>query len=283
MVPEMSASTYLISLIIFYVLTNSYCWRVVQTSPCQPLSRRRPVSPERRLCPQSFADIFCAPAAPNVLDGKTSPKEMFLSSPSQTQQRWAERPVSTAVLSRIFPASYPSFFPPPLPSHRSAHRYCAWKPPIFPWSSPSLFFLPADVEAIQLFNSFVEAERVESLALRGMRSIHPHPEAQGQRQGEHSVSSRDFSAGRAGLIDRQEGGGVRNPVKALDRDRIPDAGLQADFLSSATHDGFIHFLTKNTKGSINVGWPDFHSLSSVPPVGAAIHLSSLWRLMPSGR
>jgi len=123
----MSSGAPLLSLIMFCVLTTSYCWYFAETSPPQPFALSRPGRRMHGLY-RYIAGKLCSSAVLGMPCSKIFPKPALESSPFQAQQRWAGRPIYQPSLPLIITASYPAPVP-PTPFHRSARRYCAWNPP----------------------------------------------------------------------------------------------------------------------------------------------------------
>jgi hypothetical protein len=124
----MSSGAPLLSLIMFCVLTTSYCWYFAETSPRQPFALSRPGPRMHGDCSGCVAGKLCSSAELGMPCSKIFPKPAPEPSPFQAQQRWAEH-IYHPSLPLIITASYPAPVPPTNPFHRSAHRYCAWNPP----------------------------------------------------------------------------------------------------------------------------------------------------------
>jgi hypothetical protein len=270
MEPGVSPGTAFISWVTVCVLTTSYRSRFVETSLRTHLSPRQPGSHEHGPYRHYAADKSCSSVVPGMPRGKTSPRAAFESSSSQTQQRWAERPVHRPALPPIIPPSDPALIPPAIPSHPSAHRYCAWNLPVFPSSTSSRCFPSEGVEAIEPIKVPAGGEVVESSTFRILNSSHAHR----GKQGQHPVPRRDFSPGRAVLLERPGGRSVRNRVKTPEGDGLLRGGPKPGVVPSAT--------SARLKASSTSAGRVF--TQSLPPrADAAIYLLSISRPMGAGR
>ncbi len=270
----MSSGAPLLSLIMFCVLTTSYCWCFAQTSPRQSFALPRPGRRMHGLY-RYMAGKLCSSAGLGMPCSKIFPKSALKSSPFQAQQRWAGRPIYPS-LPLIITASYPVPVPPTTPFHRSAHRYCAWNPPLFLSPTPSSSFPSEGVEAIELINVLAEAEVLESSTFRNWKSFHAPRDMHDQKQDRRPAPSRAFSLARAVLLDSREGRGVRNCVKTSERDGLRGGRFQPGAprcVPSITYARPKLVLATNTKAGLAIAGPGFHPVSSVPPAGTAMHFS----------
>jgi len=222
----MSSGAPLLSLIMFCVLTISYCRCFAQTPPRQSFGLPRP---DRRMhgpYRQYVAGKFCSSAVSSMPCRKISQKTARESSPSHTQQLWAEPPIYPPALPLMITASYPAAIPPTTPFHRSAQRYCASNSPLFPSSTPSCCFPSEGAEAIELINVLAEAEVVDSSTFRNSNSFHAPRDMHGQNQNQRPAPSQEFSLARVVRLDRRKGRGARNCVKILGRDALHGGRFQ---------------------------------------------------------
>ena len=205
----MASRTSFISQLTRYIVITVYRLHFIQNSFCQPLSPRRPHSGGHGPFRCYAAGKFCSSADPSTPRGKTSPKVAFESSPSQTQQQWADRPVHPK--SQNISASNPAIIPPPIPFHRSAHYYCAWTFPSFLLSTASPCFGSKAGEATEPLQALTEVQVLDSSTFRPLNHFIAHRELRGKKQRQHPILRRDFVRGRYFLLDHPEGWGPVPP------------------------------------------------------------------------
>ncbi len=105
--PAISSSP---SSVITCVLITSYR-APAAAAPCHAPLRRPSCAGEHALQRKHFATVSCSPAVLHRSYRKTLREIAFDTSPSQAQQRWAERPAHP-LLSRLDSVPYPSLIPP---------------------------------------------------------------------------------------------------------------------------------------------------------------------------
>jgi hypothetical protein len=201
----MASRTPFISLLTLYIVITGYRLHFRQNSCYQPLSPRRPHSGGHGPFWRYAAGKSCSSADPSTPRGNTPPKVAFESSPSQTQQQWADRPVHPKSL--IIPASYSVIILPPTPSHCSAHCYCARNFSAFLLSTRSPCFGSKAGEATEPLQVMPEVQVLGSSSLRPLHPFIARAELHGKKQRQHPIPRRDFAPGRYLLLDRPGGSG----------------------------------------------------------------------------
>jgi hypothetical protein len=276
---EMSPGPTFISLITLWVLDTYDSMRSVEASSLKSLSPRRLGSGGYGLYGRYAGVKSCSFAVLSMPRVKKSQQTIFESTPSQTQQPWAERPA------RPLFTSHPYYYTPPPalipatgPFHRSAHRYCAWNPTFFPSSTPSGCFPSEGLEAIELIKGLAEPQVVESSTFRNLNCFETHREAQHQKAGPQRVPGRDFAPGRGVLIHRSVGWGPRNCVNSLEREGFRRRGLPPSLFPSPTYacrEGVAI-------GGLDLGWGVTHSLPFPPATRRSLFCPSRARGRPVG-
>lgn len=116
MVPGMSPCTSRTSLVTLWVLTTSYLGCLVEAHPRLPFFPRRSGAGVQRFLRGYLPHQFCSSAVFRMSCSKMTATVTFEASSSQTQQRWAGRPVPPplslintasclAIISSTFPVS----------------------------------------------------------------------------------------------------------------------------------------------------------------------------------